>query len=60
MIEIDFDSRVVRRRRCPASGDAVIEIRHVHEFADFPADAQKAAASFPGLQARARSDPAED
>src|SRR3954469_12216036 len=30
-------------RRCPASGDEVIEVRQVQEFADFPADVQQAA-----------------
>ncbi|XXV22894.1 YciI family protein [Sorangium sp. So ce1389] len=32
--------------RCPASDDAVIEVRQVQEFSDFPADVQQAA---PGL-----------
>ncbi|XXR64412.1 YciI family protein [Sorangium sp. So ce388] len=32
--------------RCPASDDAVIEIRQVQEFSDFPAEVQQAA---PGL-----------
>jgi hypothetical protein len=35
--------------RCPASGDEVIEVRQVQEFADFPADVQEAAAGFPEL-----------
>ena len=37
--------------RCPASGNEVIEIRQVQEFADFPADVQKAAAGFSEMQA---------
>ena len=37
-------------KRCPASGNEVIEIRQVQEFADFPADVQKAAAGFESLQ----------
>ena len=36
--------------RCPASDNEVIELRQVQEFADFPADVQKAAAGFEGLQ----------
>ena len=38
--------------RCPGSGNEVIEIRQVQEFADFPADVQQAAAGFPELQAQ--------
>ena len=37
--------------RCPASGNEVIEIRQLQEFADFPADVQKAAAGFSEMQA---------
>ena len=37
-------------KRCPASDNEVIEIRQVQEFADFPADVQKAAAGFPEMQ----------
>jgi len=40
--------------RCPASDNEVIEIRQVHEFADFPADVREAAAGFPELQAQQR------
>src|SRR6202045_3630905 len=36
--------------RCPASENEIIEVRQVHEFTDFPADVQKAAAKFPELQ----------
>jgi hypothetical protein len=36
--------------RCPASDDAVIEVRQVQEFSEFPADVQEAAAGFPELQ----------
>ena len=36
--------------RCPASDNEVIELRQVQEFADFPADVQKAAAGFEDLQ----------
>ena len=38
--------------RCPASGNEVIEIRQVQEFADFPEDVQKAAAGFAEMQAQ--------
>ncbi len=38
--------------RCPASDNEVIEIRQVMEFADFPADVQKAAAGFSEMQAQ--------
>jgi hypothetical protein len=38
--------------RCPASGDEIIEVRQVQEFADFPADVQEAAAGFPELGSR--------
>jgi hypothetical protein len=37
-------------KRCPASGNEVIEIRQVQEFSDFPADVQEAAAKFPEMQ----------
>ena len=39
--------------RCPASPNEVIEIRQVQEFADFPADVQKAAGNFAEMQAQA-------
>ena len=42
--------------RCPASDNEVIELRQVQEFADFPADVQKAAAGFPDLQAGHRGE----
>ena len=29
--------------RCPAGGDAVVEVRRVYEMSDFPADVQAAA-----------------
>lgn len=32
--------------RCPASDNEVIEIRQVHEFAEFPPEVQQAAAEF--------------
>jgi hypothetical protein len=38
--------------RCPGSDNEVIEVRQVHEFSEFPADVQQAAAKFPDLQAQ--------
>lgn len=38
--------------RCLASDNEVIEIRQVQEFADFPADVQKAAAGFNDMQSK--------
>src|SRR6202451_2724193 len=35
--------------RCPASDNEVIEVRQVHEFADFSPEVQEAAAKFPKL-----------
>ena len=46
------DEAVEWAKRCPASGNEVIEIRQVQEFADFSADVQKAAAGFSELQAK--------
>ena len=39
-------------QRCPASDNEVIEIRQVQEFADFPADVQRAARGYPEMQAQ--------
>lgn len=36
-------------RRCPASGNEVIEVRRVQELSDFPQDVQKATDGFSGL-----------
>jgi hypothetical protein len=47
------DEAVEWASRCPASDNEVIEVRQVQEFADFPADVQKAAAKFPQMQAQA-------
>jgi hypothetical protein len=38
--------------RCPGSDNETIEVRQVHEFADFPEDVRAAAAKFPEMQAR--------
>jgi hypothetical protein len=53
MIQVKSKEEAVEwAARCPASGNEVIEIRQVQEFADFPADVQKAAAGFSELQAK--------
>src|SRR3954449_8981924 len=41
-------------KRCPASGNEIIEIRQVQEMSDFPADVQEAAAGLTDLQGTAR------
>jgi hypothetical protein len=46
------DEAIAWAKRCPASSNEVIEIRQVHEMADFPPDVQKAAAGFVELQAK--------
>jgi hypothetical protein len=53
MIQVKSKQEAVEwASRCPASGNEVIEIRQVQEFADFPADVQEAAAGFPELQGK--------
>jgi hypothetical protein len=53
MIQVKSKEEAVEwAKRCPASDNEVIEVRQVHEMADFPADVQKAAAKFPDLQAK--------
>ncbi len=51
------DDAVEWAKRCPASGNAVIEIRQVQEFADFPDDVREAAraAGAPALKQTPRS-----
>ena len=39
-------------KRAPMSDNEIIEVRQVHEMADFPADVQAAAAGFEELQGR--------
>ncbi|HEY5366944.1 MAG TPA: YciI family protein [Casimicrobiaceae bacterium] len=54
MIDVkSLDDAVEWATRCPASGNAVIEIRQVQEFADFPDDVQKAAARFSSVRGAA-------
>jgi hypothetical protein len=38
--------------RCPASDNAIIEVRQMQEFSDFPAEIQQVVAGFPELQAQ--------
>ncbi|HEX3862412.1 MAG TPA: YciI family protein [Stellaceae bacterium] len=53
MIEVaSRDEAIAWAKRCPASDNEVIEIRQVHEMADFPPDVQQAAAAFAELQGR--------
>jgi len=47
------DEAIEWAKRCPASENEVIEVRQVQEFADYPADVQKAAAEFPEIQSQA-------
>jgi hypothetical protein len=54
MIEVASKEEAIEwAKRCPASGNEVIEIRQVQEFSDFPADVQEAAAGFTEMQAKA-------
>src|SRR5258705_9589934 len=54
MIQVKSKEEAVEwAKRCPGSDNEVIEIRQVQEFADFPADVQKAAAGFAEMQAQA-------
>jgi hypothetical protein len=51
MIQVKSKQEAIEwAKRCPGSDNEVIEIRQVQEFADFPADVQKAAAGFEDLQ----------
>ena len=52
MIQVKSKEEAVEwASRCPASGNEIIEVRQVQEFADFPADVQEAAAGFTEMQA---------
>ena len=48
------DEAIAWARKCPASGNEIIEIRQVQEMADFPEEVQKAAAGFDQLQKAGR------
>jgi len=53
MIEVKSrEEAIAWAKKCPASGNEVIEVRQVQEMADFPADVQQAAAGFDALQSR--------
>jgi hypothetical protein len=53
MIQVNSKEEAIEwAKRCPASANEVIELRQVQEFADFPAEVQKAAAGFDDLQGR--------
>jgi hypothetical protein len=54
MIQVKSKEEAIQwATRCPGSENEIIEVRQVHEFTDFPADVQKAAAKFPELQDKA-------
>jgi hypothetical protein len=47
MIQVKSKEEAIEwAKRCPGSGNEVIEIRQVQEMADFPEDVKKAAAGF--------------
>jgi len=51
MIQVSSRQEAIEwARRCPASGNEIIEIRQVQEMADFPEDVQKAATGFENMQ----------
>jgi hypothetical protein len=53
MIEVaSREEAIAWAKRCPASSNEVIEIRQVHEMADFPPELQQAAAGFGELQGK--------
>lgn len=55
MIEVaSREEAIAWAKRCPASGNEVIEIRQVQEMADFPPDVQQAAAGFNELRGKRR------
>jgi hypothetical protein len=53
MIEVaSREEAIAWAKRCPASSNEVIEIRQVHEMADFPPELQQAAAGFGELHGK--------
>ena len=51
MIQVKSKEEAIEwAKRCPASGNEIIEVRQVQEMSDFPADVQEAAAKLPELQ----------
>ena len=56
MIEVDSRQAAIEwAKKCPASSNEIIEIRQVHEVADYPEEMQRVAADFSELQGRASS-----
>ena len=52
MIQVKSRAEAIEwAKRCPGSNNETIEVRQVQEFADFPADVQKAAEGFKDMQA---------
>ncbi len=50
MIQVKSKEEAIEwAKRCPGSDNEMIEVRQVHEFADFPANVREAAAKFPEL-----------
>ena len=55
MIEVNSrDEAIAWAKRCPASGNEVIEVRQVQEMSDFTPDIQQAAAGFAEMQGKGR------
>ena len=53
MIQVKSKEEAIEwAKRAPMSDNEIIEVRQVHEMADFPADVQAAAAGFEELQSR--------
>ena len=54
MIEVDsLQAAIAWAKKCPGAENEIIEIRQVHEVADYPAEMQRVAADFTTLQGRA-------
>jgi hypothetical protein len=53
MIDVKSRAEAIEwAKKCPASANETIEIRQVHEMADFPPEVQKAAACFTEMPGR--------
>jgi hypothetical protein len=53
MIQVSSREEAIEwAKRCPASPNEILEIRHVQEMADFPEDVKRAAAGFEDMQGR--------
>src|SRR5579864_510862 len=51
MIQVKSKAEAIEwAKRCPGSDNEVIEIRQVHEFADFPPEVKEAASGFAEMQ----------